>query len=440
MRAFPLTFLSRQFGAWAVIALGAVTARVLGPESRGAVEALVVLRLGLHAFACLGLPTSATYAVARDPSSAPAVSAAALGLGLRTGLLAALGLAAFAIAVPHVFTPIPVAAVVLFAASAPLIVSTQNLAGVLLGAGASGAWNALTFVNRGVMVAGLALLFVPALASVTTVVVVLVVAELAAFGVALRAVRRIAPLSVRIDRPILRALESYGLRAWMQGALSFALLRVDVLLLASMTGTRPSGLYAAAGLPREMVLFLPWVAGMLLLPKEAASRGSADGTRGLARWLPRGLDRRGWAIVLGAVVLLFVFAGPFTTGFHGERFRDAVPLARILVFAALLAGAGNLEVQELLGRGASGLAALASGAALCVSVAGNFVFVPRAGALATAWTALASAAVLLAVTTAAVGRIRRAGAEGASGKEGSGPAPGARASTSAPTSPPRAGP
>lgn len=408
MRAFPLTFLSRQFGAWAVIALGAVTARVLGPESRGAIEALVVLRLGLHAFACLGLPTSATYAIARDPTVAPRVAATALGLGLRAGVVSALAVAAFAIAAPHVFAPIPVATVVLFALCTPAIVSTQNLAGALLGAGKTGAWNALTFVNRGIMVAGLMLLFIPALASVTTVVVVLIVAELAAFAVALRAIGSLGPRSARVDRPTVEALRGYGLRAWMQGTLSFALLRIDVLLLAAIAGTRPSGLYAAAGLPREMVLFLPWVAGMLLLPKEAAA-GTATGIASAprARWLPRGLDRRGWAIVLAAVVLLFVFAGPFTTFVNGARFADAAPLARILVIAALLAGAGNLEVQELLGRGASGWAAIASGAALLVSVVGNLWFVPRAGALATAYTALASAAVLLAFTTAGVVRVRR---------------------------------
>jgi O-antigen/teichoic acid export membrane protein len=112
--------------------------------------------------------------------------------------------------------------------------------------------------------------------------------------------------------------------------------------------------------------------------------------------------------VLGAVVLLFAFAGPFTRGLHGPAFEAAVPLARILVVAALLAGAGNLEVQELLGRGASGWAAAAAGAALAVSVAGNLCFIPSAGALATAWTALASAAVLLAVTTAGVRRVRAA--------------------------------
>lgn len=430
MRPFPLTFLSRQFGAWAVIALGVITARVLGPESRGAIEALVVIRLGLHAVACLGLPTAATYAIARAPGSAPRVVSTALGIGLTTGLLSALALALFALAAPQVFAPIPLYGVLAFACAAPAIVLTQNLAGALLGAGRNAAWNALTFVNRGIMVAGLCLLFVPALAQVTTVVIVLVVAEFAALGVALGAARRFAPPSLRIDRDTVAELRGYGLKAWIQSALSFGLLRADVLLLAWLAGTRPSGLYAAAGLPREMVLFLPWVAGMLLLPREAAALEHAtEPVSGLARWpLPHGLDRRGWAVVLGAVVLLFVFAGPFMRALPGAAFDEAVPLARILVLAALLAGAGNLEIQELLGRGASGWAALASAAALGVSVAGNLLFIGTAGALATAWTALASAAVLLAVTTAGVGRVRAA--SGASRPPSTGGAPRAPAGPS----------
>jgi len=407
VRAFSLTFLSRQFGAWAVIALGAVTARVLGRESRGAIEALVVLRLGLHAVACLGLPTAATYAVARRPEAAGRVASTALGLGLRAGVVAGLVLAAFALLAPHVFAPISTPGVLAFTLCAPAIVTTQNLAGVLLGAGRSTAWNALTFVNRGILVAGLGLLFVPALAHVETVVVVLVVAELAAVFVALRAVAALVPLSTRIDGEVLASLRGYGVRAWSQGVLSFVLLRTDVLLLAALAGTRASGLYAAAGLAREMVLFLPWIAGMLLLPKEAAATGPTGPTSGPLALLPRGLSRRGWAVTLGAAVVLWTFAEPFVTAIHGAHFADGAPLVRILVVAAVLSGAGNLEVQELLGRGAAGWATSAAAAALVVALVGNVALIPRLGALGTAWTALASGAVLVAVTTAGVVRERR---------------------------------
>lgn len=431
MRAFSLTFLSRQFGAWAVIALGAVTARVLGRESRGAIESLVVLRLALHAVACLGLPTAATYAVARRPEVASRVASTALGLGLRAGAGSALLLAAFALLAPHVFAPISTPAVLAFALSAPAIVTTQNLAGVLLGAGRSSAWNALTFVNRGVLVAGLGLLFLPGLAHVETVVVVLVVAEGAAAYVALRAVATLGPLSTRVDRELFAALRGYGVRAWGQGMLSFALMRVDVLLLAALAGTRESGLYAAAGLAREMVLFLPWIAGMLLLPKEAAATGPTGPSTGLLSWLPRGLSPRGWAITLGAALLLGGFAEPFVTAIHGAHFADGAPLVRILVVAAVLAGAGNLEIQELLGRGASGWAAAAPAAALVVAVVGNLVSIPGLGAEGTAWTALASGAVLFALTTAGVVRVRRRPAAPPPGPTGP-PEPTTPARTSSP--------
>ena len=50
---------------------------------------------------------------------------------------------------------------------------------------------------------------------------------------------------------------------------------------------------------------------------------------------------------------------------------------------------------------------LAPASALVVSLAGNLVFIPRAGAVGTAWVALASAAVNFTISGAAVLAARR---------------------------------
>src|SRR5437867_477695 len=97
--AYWSTFAGRLFGAFAWITLGAVVARTFGKETRGAVEDLYVLRLGLHAVVGLGAPAAATFLVARDRAALPAVvrtaSAAALALGaIGAAILVALALGA----------------------------------------------------------------------------------------------------------------------------------------------------------------------------------------------------------------------------------------------------------------------------------------------------------------------------------------------------------
>ena len=185
----------------------------------------------------------------------------------------------------------------------------------------------------------------------------------------------------------------------MNGVLAFALLNLDTILLGSWRGTAEAGQYAAAGVARDMVLFLPWMAGMLFLPKVAgAARASAR---------PRALGPVGVGVTLSAAALLFVFAKEFVVLVHGPAFEPAAPVTRVLVPAALLAGAGNLCLQYLLGRGAPRAVVAAPAAALVVSLAGNAWAIPAHGALGTAWVALAAAAVLLAVSGTAAARLAR---------------------------------
>jgi len=416
VRPLPITFLARQFGAWSVIALGAVTGKVLGPAARGVVETLVVLRLGMHAVSTLGVPTAATYAVARDPTLFRPAARTALALGLGLGIATSIVLAVAVIVAPGWLAPVPPGFALLFAASAPAILTTQIEGGVLLGAGHVVAWNALTIVNRGVMLASLALLAFAPFRAIETVVAGLVVAETAALAFALRALARAGAGGVSLDRPLVRSLRRYGLSSWLHGMLVFAMLRVDNLLLGAMAGPSELGQYAAAGVAREMILFLPWVAGMLFLPKVAGSVGRAppgpDDGSGPRPGAPRALSPAGWAVVYGACVLLFAFAEPFVLWLYDGRFLPAVPVLRILVPAALLAGIGNLFLQELLGRGAPRAVVLAPASALVVSLAGNLLFIPRAGAVGTAWVALASAAVNFTIAGAAVLTARREHAAG----------------------------
>ena len=417
MRPLPITFLARQFGAWSVIALGVVTGKVLGPAARGVVETLVVLRLGMHAVSTLGVPTAATYAVARDPTLIRPAARTALALGLGLGLATSIVLAVAVLLAPGWLAPVPPAFALLFAASAPAILSNQIAGGVLLGAGRVVAWNALTIVNRGTMLASLALLAFPPLRTIETVVAGLVVAETVTLAFVVRALALGGAGGVGLDRGLVRSLRRYGLSSWLHGTLAFAMLRVDNLLLGAMAGPAELGQYGAAGIAREMILFLPWIAGMLFLPRVAGSVGRglpapAAGSEGPRPATPRALPPAGWAVVLAACAILFVFAEPFILWSQDGRFRPAIPLVRILVPAALLAGIGNLFLQELLGRGAPRAVYLAPASALVVSLVGNLLFIPHAGAVGTAWVALASAAVNFTIAGAAVLTARREHAAG----------------------------
>jgi hypothetical protein len=217
------------------------------------------------------VPTAATYAIAKDPTLFRPAARTALALGLALGLATSLVLAVAVLLAPCWLAPVPPAFALLFAASAPAILANQIEGGVLLGGGRVGAWNALTIVNRGTMIASLGLLAIPPLRAIETVVAGLVVAETATLVFVVRTLARAGAGGVTLDRLLVRSLRRYGLSSWLHGMLVFAMLRVDNLLLGAMAGPGELGQYAAAGVAREMILFLPWVAGMLFLPKVAGS-------------------------------------------------------------------------------------------------------------------------------------------------------------------------
>jgi len=399
--AYWSTFAARLFGAFAWITVGAVVAHQFGPDTRGAVEDLYVLRLGLHAVVGLGAPAAATFLVARDPALLPSVVRTASAAVLALGALGAAVLVTLAVLAPSLFHTIPVAWTIAFAASAPVVLAAQVLPAVLLGAGRPVAWNVASAAGRVSLLLSLALLAIPEFRRPETVVLGMIASEVVVVAVAATALR--TSIVPRVDRVLVARAAAYVKSAWLHTSLAFGLVRTDVLLLAALAGTAAAGLYATAGVSKEIILFLSWIAGMLHMPRVASA--TAAGSTAPA---PRAIGAGSVATALAAAVALEVFAEPFVVITGGDRFRDAASLVRILVPASLVTGAANLGLQELLGRGAPRAAWLAPGAALVVSVAGNLLFVRAGGATATAWTTLASSIVLAAVTALGLRQARRA--------------------------------
>lgn len=398
MKPFAVTFAARQFGAWTFILTSAVVGRAFGPATRGAVEGLAVLRLGLHAVACAGIPAAATWLVARRATPVADVAGAATAASLALGVVAALVLAAGAFLLPQVFAPLPPWAVAAFVATAPATLVGQALSGVLLGADRTNAWNGLVVAQRAVVLVALLVLLVPPLRRAETVVAGMALAEVAS---AVLGARFVGPAwRPRRGGGALREARGYLRAAFLHGVFAFAFVRCDVLVLSALAGTEASGQFAAASLARDMLMFVPWIAGMLHVPKVAAASGTG-------RRAARPMGPVSIAVTLAVAAAIFAFPTTFVTTIHGGRFVEAGVLARILVPTALVAGVGHLLLAELLGRGAPPATYLAPGLAFLGAVAGNVLFVPRHGAVATAWTALVASVVMASIAAAGVAAARR---------------------------------
>ena len=386
MPPFLTTVAWRAYTSVVVLATGLVVARCFGSEARGALGMVVNLRLGLHAIASLGIASATTYYVARDPACLRRAAATSLGFALAVGVPVGLALAGAAILFPRWLSPFPTPWACAILATAPAILVAHLESGVFLGAGWLRAWNAVPVAHRTVALLGLAALAVPGLFSLSTVAAALVLAEVVNVAVALAVLRARGALSVSLDRPLLRTMSGYSRASLWNAAIAFALVRFDTLLLGTWAGTGEAGQYEAGILLRDVVLFLPWVAGLLIVPRVAG----APADRGA---LARALSRPVMAATAVVAAALWAFAPEVVSAAHGAGFARGGEVARILIPGAFLAGYANVWMQDLFGRGAPRAVVWVPACGFAVALAVNLVAIPRAGAIGSAWASSSASAV-----------------------------------------------
>jgi O-antigen/teichoic acid export membrane protein len=399
VRPLASTFAARLFTGLVVVGADQVVLRSFDTATFGAFKTLTSVRIGIQALALVYAAN--TFFVARDPKTLPAVAANSLRYSAAAGGAIALLLCAVAAAFPSWTAPLPLPLVLLFFATAPAILASFLESAAFLGAGWIGAWNAPIVANRVVMVLGLgSAALVATVRTPATPVATLFAAEVVAVAVALALVARRGLWSWRFDAPLFRDMSRYGAVAWLHAVFGFAILKGDILLVGPLAGAHERGQFAAGMDVREAVLFFPWIASMLLLPRVAATPGDR-GRHALALALPS----LGIATLGGAAI--FAFAPETVSLLFGASYAPAVPIVRVMVPGALLAGYAHLLYQDLLGRGAPRTVVTTPAVALAVSLAGNAFAIPRWGALGAAWTSLATSAVLAVLATWAFRRRQR---------------------------------
>jgi O-antigen/teichoic acid export membrane protein len=183
-----------------------------------------------------------------------------------------------------------------------------------------------------------------------------------------------------------------ALSPWLAAATMLAALgtNLDVLLLASVAGPQPAGVYASG-----RALALPFgiaaaAVGAVLLPRLACLEGDSQ-LRPCASRIARRLTAAAGVTALAVIVLAPVVVGLV----YGDAYRDAVAVLRILVLAHALDLVAWPAVDVLLVLDRPWAVAALNGAFLAVAAVGLVVLVPIVGAAGAAWAVLAGRALIL---------------------------------------------
>ncbi|MQW74784.1 oligosaccharide flippase family protein [Nocardioides sp. dk4132] len=323
------------------LAVGIVLARLLSPEEFGVYAVALTVQAVLMTLADLGL--SADLVRSRDPERrAPTVAL----LGLSAGVLLAVAMAVSAA---------PTARLMGTPEAAPVI-ALLGVTLVLAGAGV---------VPFGLLQRAFRQRALFVVASVDFVVSTTVTLALvgAGWGVLALAVGRIAAQSttlvllhvlarhrprVAVDRSVAVSVLAFGLPVAGANMLSWALLNLDNIVVARMSGAVLLGFYVLAfNISTWPMTAIGQVVRSVALPAFARLSGR-DGAHALA--VGTGLTA---ALAIPAGALLAVLASPLVSVVYGSRWSLAAPVLGALAIFGAMRVLFDLWVSYLLARGAA---------------------------------------------------------------------------------------
>lgn len=380
------TFGTKILAALVSLATSVVITRALGPEGRGVFASTVALAAIGVQLGNLGLTTSNTYFLARQPELLRQLIGNSLAAAVAFGLLAMVAIAAVAVWTGQVqqLGPQLLLAAML---TVPVGLAYTLLQNLLLAIARVAAFNwieiglrvcSLLFVGAAVLIG----LSSPLNLYWATVITQCLAAALILFTLKER--------RFRVSFDLLRAQVPFAFRSYLTCLLSFLLIRADLLMVEHFSGNAEAGQYSIAVSMADMIFMLPTAAGAIAFPKlsESADRSTRNATT-LSL-----LVHVGWSVALISSLAAIV-ARPAVRLLFGAAFAPAVPMFYILAGAAVPMSLATILSVRLASEGFPWSSAWVWLAALIINIGLNLLWIPHYGGNGAAFASLVAYSVAL---------------------------------------------
>ena len=380
--------------------LGFLAARTLGEASFGEYSTAFAFVGLFRILPDFGMSYASTLAISRRPADAARLASALLGLQ------AVLSLATLALCLGigrTLYDGVIWSAVVVLTLDILLKALKTTLRWLLKALERFGV-EALSLLAERLLILGLgATVLLLGYGVVAFALVFAAVRLLDAAALYLYVTTRVVPLRPALDLPLWGELFRKGLPFAYAGLVITLVFQVDAVLLEAMKGAVEVGIYRAPTLVLEGLTLLPRILGFALIPTMAALHESQPQVVG--RLFRRGVK---YLLLLGTPVGIFgvMESDRFVVWLFGDRFAASIPVAQVLLPAAVFMFLSNFSETTLACVSRWRAIVIASTAALAINIALNLLWIPRLGAMGSAWATLATEAAYFAMSLAAV---RRAG-------------------------------
>jgi O-antigen/teichoic acid export membrane protein len=394
-RATVLLTLSRAVSYGLALVNSIVLARALGVDRLGAYAYAMGLAGMFALLPNFGINTIVTRAFALHPETGPGVLASALRAQALLAGAVCIAIPAFAAMLPG--QPIPLSYVTLAALQLALGTLSWPYLAVL---GGYARYDRVALVELAAAIIGTT--FLLGAAVLYGGVVAVLVAHVLGAGIAVLVARKAAhPFRGKSEGSpaigigaLLRQAAPFGAVAAVQSLYT----RLDILLLGQMATTVALGLYSVAYKPTNMLVYFGSTVAVALFPLLA--QPPRPGTMVPFQRAMRGLGVAGPAMAL----ILSGLAGPLLQSLYGSEYVAAAPIFVVLAWSAAVNWLYAPLGIALQARGQERWWLACLMCALLLNAAGNFLAIPRWGALGAAAATLASEVVLLVLGAVLAGK------------------------------------
>src|SRR5216683_168598 len=292
-------------------------------------------------FGNMGLNTSNTYAVARNPELLPALLANSLLVSCLIGGAGA-SLAGFFFALRPALAPVNGPLVVLSLVWIPVGLAQYLTQSLLVGVQETRAYNQIELTKKVLALLLIGLLIVRQNITPETVFMAGLIALVTSLILSLSRLWRILP---KRPTPSLSLFEwnfGMGAKAYLAVFFAFLVLRLDLVMVKYMLGAEQAGYYSIAATFADYVLLLPAAVAMILFPKLSSMLDPVQKLRFAGK------------VALGTGVLLLlllaltgILAKPVVQMMFGTPFLPAVRAFVLLLPGILFLGIQTVMVQFL---------------------------------------------------------------------------------------------
>ena len=387
-----VTFLTRLIILGCLLGSSVIVARWLGPEGMGGLAVLnVTVALALQ-LGSAGLPSAATYFVARDRRELGPVWLNGIMFSFAVGSVIAITVVALARLKPDLFNGVSSKLITIVALSIPFQLLTLLGLNLLLAIDQIKLMNSLDALSSLLLFVNAIVVLVIWRQDLTMLVSFNTVASISLSLLLVWFVARISRAASRPNLSLLKMMLSYGLKFYVSIVASFIILRADLLIVNRFRGAEAAGVYAVAAQMSFLLIMLPGVIASLLFPRVASLQ---DETAEYAIEVTRHTS----------FVMLILCAGAAAASFalpaiYGARFGESTMLLLIMLPGILFISLESVLVQHFTGTGLPPIIPVFWLITMLTNIGLNLALIPLWGARAAAINSTISYALIFVLVTA----------------------------------------